>query len=79
MKLSLVRTILRLLIVLFFLLILGFVFTNSKIWISLSIAVIILYGVVATRFWRCPECKQTLGRITGRKCPACGEELHFDR
>ena len=47
-------------------------------WIAIILAVV--YAIVSRMLWRCPYCRDSLGRIDERKtyCPHCGKYLDLD-
>ena len=47
-------------------------------WISIVLAAI--WVVLSHVFWRCPHCREPLGRVDEKKkyCPQCGRPLNLD-
>ena len=47
-----------------------------------AIAALLMYGYIASRFFRCPNCGRGLRASAGhgdfKKCPSCGEEIDLN-
>ena len=79
MRFNLKRNLLRIfavLLVVFFIIATKF-FAESGLFISLLIAALVVYTILAIVWWRCPHCGRYLGRIPpfSSHCPHCGNEL----
>ena len=56
-----------------FMLIMGI--TSNSIFGYIAIAVMGIYGLFLSKFWRCPKCDKNLGPLWVKCCPNCGEKI----
>ena len=61
-----------------FLLLLGAFFTGELFFNGASITLVIIAGVLHSRYMRCPHCGGTLTRLQGGCCPHCGKMVEED-
>ena len=50
-------------------------FTNNTVLIYIMMAFFVIFAAVYMLFWRCPECKKHLGKLTARSCKHCGHKI----
>lgn len=75
MKLRLVKTVCRVLVIAIVLLVIWMGLTKSFAWAFAAIGLVAVYGVVVGLLWRCPRCGCHLGPLGVRFCPHCGCDL----
>ena len=76
MKLRKVKTIAKSLLGIFSALMALMLLTYNAVFGYIAIAVMCLYGILVTAFWRCPKCRKNLGPLYVKYCPNCGEKLN---
>lgn len=54
--------------------------SDSMLFVFILIGFLAAEGVLIAIFWRCPHCKESLGRFgtVTDYCPHCGEKLDLD-
>lgn len=75
MKLKNVRVICNIMAVLAVLLVILLGLTKLPVYGYIAIGVIVVFGVFAVAFWRCPHCGKSPGHLTAKFCPHCGGDL----
>lgn len=53
----------------------SFLNMNSLVYIMMGFFLVFI--TVFFVFWRCPDCKKHLGKLTVRKCKHCGKEFEL--
>ena len=78
MKLKTAKAVMWVLLAIFCVLMLLMAWTRFAPFGYAAIATIIVYGIINTAFWRCPNCGKCIGGIWLGKynhCRYCGEEI----
>ena len=76
MKLRKVKAIAKSLLGIFSALMALMLLTYNSVFGYIAIAVMGLYGILFSAFWRCPKCRKNLGPLYVKYCPNCGEKLN---
>lgn len=54
------------------------VLSGNKMLCITGLGLCVIYGVIHSSIWRCPQCGGSLGRGTPKTCPNCETVINYE-